>query len=372
MGGDQVLDKTGHQMELVDLGFDSWFQATLQHVGQRDFSLARVTRVDRERLLIRNEYNEVPAEPTGKLRFSADSAQELPCVGDWVLVQLYNDGTLAIVHEVFPRRTFLRRKSAGNKVEYQMIASNIDVAFIMQSCDLNFNLRRMERYLIMANEGHVEPVILLSKSDLVGPEELNRRFSEIRQARIDARILAFSNVTGDGLESLKQELHRRKTYCLLGSSGVGKTTLLNHLLGRETFETKPVREKDSRGRHTTARRELTILDNGALLIDTPGMRELGMIAVSESINDSFSDISSLSEGCRFKDCTHTAELGCAILAAVEEGTLGKDRYQGYLKLMKESAFHEMSYVERRKKDKRFGRMVKTAMDQIKRRKPSSS
>ncbi len=209
-------------MELVDLGFDDWFQAKLQHVGQRNFSPARVTRVDRERSLVRNEYDEVPAELTGKLRFSADSAQELPCVGDWVLVQLYNDGNLAIVHEVFPRRTSLRRKSAGNKVEYQMIASNIDVAFIMQSCDLNFNLRRMERFLIMANEGHVEPVILLSKSDLVGPEELGRRVSEIRQARIDARILAFSSITGDGLESLRQELHRRKTYCLLGRRVLAK------------------------------------------------------------------------------------------------------------------------------------------------------
>jgi ribosome biogenesis GTPase len=252
-----------------------------------------------------------------------------------------------------------------------MIASNIDVAFIMQSCDLNFNLRRMERYLVMANEGHVEPVILLSKSDLVSPAELNSRFSEVRQARIDARILTFSNVTEDGDESLRQELQRRKTYCLLGSSGVGKTTLLNHLLGREAFETRPVRERDSRGRHTTARRELTILDNGALLIDTPGMRELGMIGVSENINDNFSDISRLSEGCRFKDCTHTAELGCAILAAVQDGSLSKDRYQSYVKLMKESAFHEMSYAERRKKDKQFGRMVKTAMDQMKKRKPSS-
>jgi ribosome biogenesis GTPase / thiamine phosphate phosphatase len=156
-------------MELADLGFDRWFQAKLQQVDQREFHLARVTRVDRERYHVRDEHDEVQAEPTGKLLYSADSSQDLPCVGDWVLVQYHNDGTLAIVHEVFPRRTYLRRKSAGNKVDYQMIASNIDVAFIMQSCDLNFNLRRMERYLVMANEGHVEPVILLSKSDLVSP-----------------------------------------------------------------------------------------------------------------------------------------------------------------------------------------------------------
>ena len=358
-------------MVLTDLGFNGWFEEKHKELQSPEFAVARVTRVDKDRYLVRNEHNEVQAEPTGKLLFSATSSQELPCVGDWVFVQYYNDGTLAIIHELFPRRTFLRRKSAGDKVEYQMIASNIDVAFIMQSCDLNFNLRRMERYLVMVNEGHVEPVILLSKSDLVSEEELEKRMSEIRGARINTRIIALSNKTEMGLETVRQELQKGKTYCLLGSSGVGKTTLLNHLLGCEAFETNPVREKDSRGRHTTSRRQLTILGNGALLVDTPGMRELGLMGVGASIDDSFSDIHELSKHCRFNDCTHSVEAGCAILLAVQTGSLSEARYQSYMKLIKESQFHEMTYVERRKKDKQFGRMIKTAMQQLKKRKPSS-
>jgi ribosome biogenesis GTPase / thiamine phosphate phosphatase len=354
-------------VELADLGFDSWFQQKQEESQRPDYGVARITRVDRDRYLVRNEENEIQAEPTGKLLFFTDSSQDLPCVGDWVFVQYYNDDTLAIIHDLLPRKTYLRRKSAGNSVDYQMIASNIDIAFIIQSCDFNFNLRRMERYLVMANEGHVGPIILLSKSDLISEEDLEKKISEIRQAQISARVIAFSNKTAVSLEKVKQLLERGKTYCLLGSSGVGKTTLLNHLLGREVFETNPVREKDSRGRHTTARRQLVVLDNGALLVDTPGMRELGMIAVGTSIDDSFSDIHELSQDCRFNDCTHTVEVGCAILTAVQAGTLDEERYQSYMKLMKESRFHQMSYVERRKKDKQFGRMIKTAMKQIRKK-----
>jgi ribosome biogenesis GTPase / thiamine phosphate phosphatase len=358
-------------MQLKDLGFDSWFEEKRAGLESPDYAIARVTRVDRDRYLVRNEHREVQAEPTGKLLFSADSGQNLPCVGDWVFVQYYNNGTLAIIHEIFPRKSFLRRKSAGDMVDCQMIASNIDVAFIMQSCDLNFNLRRMERYLVMVNEGHVEPVILLSKSDLVSAEELEKRMLEIRDARINARIIAFSNKTETGLEQVRQALQKGRTYCLLGSSGVGKTTLLNHLLGCEAFETNPVREKDSRGRHTTARRQMIALDCGALLVDTPGMRELGLMAVGASIDESFSDIHELSKNCRFKDCTHCVEVGCAILSAVQIGSLSKARYQSYMKLMKESEFHEMSYVERREKERKFGRMIKAAKRELKKRKPSS-
>lgn len=358
-------------MELSELGFDSWHRDGSAERLRPDLAPARVTRVDRDRCLVRNESGEVQAEPTGKLLFATDSSQDLPCVGDWVLVQYHNDGTLAIIHEVLPRKSYLRRKAAGDKVDYQMIAANIDVAFIIQSCDANFNIRRMERYLVMVKEGKVEPVILLSKSDLVGDEELARRLSEIQQAQLDTRIIAFSNQTEVGLETIRQALQSGKTYCLLGSSGVGKTTLLNHLLGREAFETQAVREKDSRGRHTTARRQLSILDNGALLIDTPGMRELGLMGIGDTIGESFSDIYELSLQCRFKDCSHSVELGCAIRQAVETGRLDQARYDSYMKLVKESEFHEMSYRERRQKDKDFGRMVKTAKEQLKKRKPSA-
>ncbi len=358
-------------MELTNLGYDQWFQKKREEINRPDLSVARITRVDRDRYLVRNEKDEIQAEPTGKLLYAVDSSQDLPCVGDWALVQYYNDGTLAIIHDILPRKSFLRRKAPGKTSDYQIIASNIDTAFIVQSCDHNFNVPRLERYLVMANDGGIEPAVLLSKTDLVTPQDLEKKISEIREARIDAQVIAFSNQTDDGILKVRQALQHGKTYCLLGSSGVGKTTLLNHLLGREEFETNPVREKDSRGRHTTSRRQLTVLDNGALLIDTPGMRELGMMGVESGIADSFSDIHRLSEQCRFKDCSHTTEVGCAILRAIEEHELDEERYNNYLKLKKESEFHEMSYVERRKKDKQFGRMVKSAMKELKRRKPSA-
>ena len=358
-------------MKLSDLEYDSRDEENCRNRVGPGYSRARVTRVDRDRYLVRGEYGEVQAEPTGKLLYSTDSGEDLPCVGDWVLVQYHNDGALAIIHEVVPRKSYLRRRAAGKAAEYQMIAANIDVAFIMQSCDLNFNIPRMERYLVMVNEGKVDPAILLSKSDLVGADELAGRISEIRGAQIQAPIIPFSNRTGIGLPEVVQALQSGQTYCLLGSSGVGKTTLLNHLLGHDAFETQPVREKDSRGRHTTARRQLSLLDTGALLIDTPGMRELGLMGVEENIDESFSDIIELSKRCRFDDCSHSVEPGCAILQAVESGQLSQDRYESYKKLIKESEFHAMSYVERRRKEKQFGRMVKTVMQQLKKRKPSS-
>ncbi|HTP12979.1 MAG TPA: ribosome small subunit-dependent GTPase A [Bacteroidota bacterium] len=348
-------------MNPESLGFDAWFQNKRNELQRPDCEVARVTRVDRDRYLVRNGDRDVQGEATGKLLFGTESPEDLPCVGDWTLVQFHNDGALAIIHELLPRKTFLRRRSPGKNVNFQMIASNIDTAFIVQACDADFNLRRMERYLVIARDGGVEPVILLSKSDLLSPDEINGRVSDIRRAKIASQVIPLSNLTSDGTEGLRRVLVKGRTYCLLGSSGVGKTTLMNHLIGQELFETNPVREKDGRGKHTTARRQLIVLDNGALLVDTPGMRELGMMGVEAGIEDSFADIHELSQECRFNDCTHTAETGCAILAAVETGSLTEERYRSYLKLMKESAFHQMSYVERRRREKRFGRMAKSVL-----------
>jgi ribosome biogenesis GTPase len=219
----------------------------------------------------------------------------------------------------------------------------------------------------MVNEGHIEPILLLTKSDLVSPETLEQRISEVRQANINCKVLSLSSVTGFGVDHVRQLLEPGKTYCLIGSSGVGKTTLLNRIIGRDLFETSTVRASDGKGRHTTAQRQLIVLDHGAMLIDTPGMRDLGNIGVSSGLEESFADIWNLSKNCRFSNCTHTQEVGCALLSAIEKGTLHPDRYQSYLKLMKESEYNELSYIEKRRKDKKFGKFIKTAMKHLKKK-----
>ena len=354
-------------MELYDLGFNRWFIQKLKESGKTDYQVARITAVNKDSYLVRNEGGEVFSELAGEFMFSAESELQYPVVGDWAFVQYYNANTLAIIYDLLPRKTILRRKVAGKKIDYQMIASNIDVAFIVQSCDFNFNLHRLQRYLVMINDGHIDPVILLSKSDLVSQKDLERKVSEIRNTGIKCEIIPYSIETGSGLPKIQGVLKSGMTYCLLGSSGVGKTTLLNHLIGRDAFRINLVRKKDGKGRHTTSRRQLVVLDQGAMLIDTPGMRELGNIGVKSGIEESFSDIYELSRNCRFKDCTHTLEVGCSVLGAVRSGSLNEAHYQDYLKLKKESEHYQMSYLEKRRKDKKFGQFIKSVMKQYRKK-----
>jgi ribosome biogenesis GTPase len=351
-------------MKFIDLGFDQWFEAHIDALRQKDHGIARVSAVDRGSYLIKNELGEIPAELAGKFYFRVESSVDLPCVGDWVTVQYYNDDSAAIIHRVFPRKTFLRRKCAGENVDFQMIAANIDIAFIVQSCHFDFNIRRMDRYLVMAADGYVEPIVILTKTDLISHDELAQKIAAIRQTGITARVIALSNITGIGFDEFQQLLMSGQTYCLLGSSGVGKTTLINRLIGQDTFDTKAV-SGTGEGTHTTARRQLIILNQGSMLIDTPGMRELGLLGTSDGVNQGFDDILGLSMNCRYANCSHTLEPDCAVLSAIASGELSEDRFFSYMKLKKESEHHEMSYVDKRKKDRAFGRFIKSAKKNMK-------
>jgi ribosome biogenesis GTPase len=345
-------------MKLSELGLNEGLaNQAIERCGP-GVSIARVTAVDRGRYLIRGEGGEVPAELTGKFLHLAESAAELPCVGDWVCVRYRDAGAQASIHHVLPRRSFLRRKAAGRDVDFQMIAANIDVAFIVQACHFDFNVRRLERYLVMVRDGHIEPVVLLTKTDLVTPEELARLIGRIRLLGVDAKIACISNVTGSGIDQVRELVASGKTYCLLGSSGVGKTTLINRLLGDGTLETRSV-SHTGEGRHTTTRRQLIVLEHGGLLIDMPGMRELGLLGAREGIEETFADIDALAAGCRYPDCRHGIEPGCEIRAAIARHELSEAHLQNYLKLHKEVEFNDLSHLDRRKKDKAFGRFVHT-------------
>ena len=352
---------------LSRVGYGDWVHKQLDEAQRTAHEVARVSAVHKDSFVITKGRGDAFAECSGNFLYQVVSPADLPTTGDWVYADFYDKDSHAIVHGVIPRKTVLKRKKAGKQVDVQLIAANVDVAFILQSVDYNLNLRRLERYLVMVNESKIRPVILLSKCDLIPTDQVAGIKEDISRIAPHTDILAFSNLSGENIEGIKNILLPGLTYCLLGSSGVGKTTLLNSILGREEHVTQTVSRKKQKGRHTTSRRELIQLDNGALIIDTPGMRELANISVDDGIDETFSVLLELVKDCKYGNCSHTREKGCAVLAAVENGELDKQQYKNYLKMKQESAFHEMSYFEKREKDRAFGKMVKSVLKSKKRR-----
>ena len=346
---------------LYKIGLSEELLETIPPASLAQFEIARVVAVHKDSYTLTNGDVEVIGELVGKIMYSASSPLDYPAVGDWVLANFYDENSFAIIHEILARKSLLKRKTPGKKVDFQVIAANVDVAFIVQSLNENFNLRRLERYLVMVNESNIEPIVLLSKSDLLSSDEISQRVHEIHQIMPDLQVVAFSNESDSGSDDVKNIMLPHRTYCLLGSSGVGKTTLINKLIGQQLYITKTVSAKESKGRHATTHRQLIKLDWGAMIVDTPGMRELGNFSVETGIDETFSEIIRLSEKCRFSDCTHNEEKGCAVFEAVKNGLLSAQRYQNYLKMTKETAYNEMSYLEKRKKDKRFGKHCKNVM-----------
>ena len=355
-------------MTLTDLGFNQVLESFIRDNNLSDYTTGRVTQEHRERYIVSTGDNEYEAEITGNLRFSASSRADFPAVGDWVTMTVY-DSDLAIIHRILPRISVLERQAVGKSGEIQIISANIDIALIVQSINNNFNINRLERYISICYSSRIEPVLVISKIDLVTGSILNDAISKLEVRDKKIKYILLSNLTRQGLDQILEFLQKGKTYCVVGSSGVGKSTLINNLLKKNILKTGNISNSTNKGRHISDHRELFVLENGAIIIDTPGMRELGNIGVSDGIEESFSDITELSNGCRFTNCTHTNEPGCSLLAAVHNGELSEERYESYLKLLKESEYHEMSYVEKRRKDRKFGQFVKTAMKEHKKKSP---
>ena len=297
---------------------------------------ARVIAQGRETWRVAGDFGECPANAAGRLRLATEAGADWPAVGDWVAVELRDQGSAAQIQEVLPCRSRFTRKVAGKKLAEQVIAANVDVALLVCALDGDFNPRRVERYLAQCWESGARPVIVLNKADVCQAPQ--KRVDEIERVAMGVPVCAVSGKTGQGFDELENHLARGQTLVLLGSSGVGKSTIVNRLLGRAIQEVEQVRASDSRGRHTTTKRELFALPNGALLMDTPGLRELQLWDADQGISQTFVDIESLAAQCRFGNCRHQGEPGCAVEAAIRSGSLDAARLNNWRKLEREMAF----------------------------------
>jgi ribosome biogenesis GTPase len=320
-------------MNLIDLGWNPRWEVGFEPFKAVGLTPARVAREEREQYIVLTEHAELAGEISGKFRHNAGSRTDFPAVGDWVAVESRAAEGKATIHGLLPRLSKFSRKVAGAKTEEQIVAANVDTVFIVVGLDGDYNVRRIERYLATAWNSGAVPVIVLNKAD--GCDDVSGRVAEIEGNAAGASVHAISALTGAGLEELHRYCLRGATVALLGSSGAGKSTLINSLLGENRQATFAVSEHLSRGRHTTTHRELIVLPTGGVVIDNPGMRELQLWSEESSVDDAFEDIAQLAAHCRFRDCVHKTEPGCAVQAALADGTLPEERFKSYRKLKRE-------------------------------------
>lgn len=340
-------------MNLSDLGWKPSFQSAFETLSPSGLHPARIIRQDKGRYLLQTVTCTLPGLLPGN---RVD--ESLPAVGDWVAIQMLDDGP-AIIVALLPRFSVFSRKAAGVRTQEQVIAANIDVLFLVSGMDGDFNLRRIERYVVQSSDSGALPVIVLNKADLCSNVE--EYLEDVKRVVPGIDVYAVSALQDRGFEAIRSLIHPGITAGFVGSSGTGKSTLVNRLLGSERQSVGAVREDDSRGRHTTTRRELLNLPGGGLVIDTPGLRELQLWGDPDKLQGVFSDIEELALQCRFRDCTHVNEPGCAVNAAVEDGTIDLDRYESFLKLRREFLrFGEqqtiLTRLHQKQKEREFGRM----------------
>jgi ribosome biogenesis GTPase / thiamine phosphate phosphatase len=348
-------------MFLEHLGADESVYGAFSAYARQQLLLARVAVAQRDLYYLYLEDGAARAEPSGKFYYRAPGRASFPVTGDWVAARIVGPGQ-ALVEAVLPRRSCLSRRAAGSSEEEQPLAANADVAFLVCGLDGDFNLRRLERYLALVANSGASPVVVLNKADICS--DLPGRIVETAAVARSAPIVTASTRDPHGLDALRRFLTPGATVALLGSSGVGKSTIANRLLGEDRFLTREVRLHDSRGRHTTVRRELTPLPQTGALIDTPGLRELQLWVGQECIDAVFDDITALAEDCRFRDCTHSGEPGCAVASALESGLVDPGRWAGFQKLRAEAEWHEtivdpLAALERKRKWKAIHKQMRS-------------
>jgi len=351
-------------MTLKDLGLTDEITTFIKDNNLSDFAMGRVTQEHKERYVVSTGENEFDAEITGNLRFSANSRADFPSVGDWVTMTIY-DSDLAIIHKILPRRSVLERQAIGKFGEKQIISTNIDIAFIMQSIDNNFSINRLERYLTICYSANTEPILVISKIDLSTDIDIQNASKKLEKRDKKVKYILLSNLTEQGLDQILEVLQKGKTYCVVGSSGVGKSTLINNLLKKNILKTGQISQSTNKGRHITDHRELFVLESGGIIIDTPGMKELGITDNIEGIKTTFQEIFDLSLKCKFPECKHIDETGCAVIEALNNGTIDKDSFDNFIKIQSEQQRFQTSIFEKHKRDKAFGKMVKNYKKDIK-------
>ncbi len=340
-------------MNLEDLGWDSYFKTHYEkHTDKDDLEPARITQEHKGSYVMINADGEYLSEISGKMRYTARGYSDFPAAGDWVLTKIFPEEKKGIIHAILERKTKFSRKAvlsggmpdSQGKTEEQVIAANIDTVFIVNSMDSDFSLRRIERYMTSIYDGSMNPVIVLNKSDVT--DDTDDYINQVESIAFGVPVIAVSGLTGAGLDGLRKFIHPGETVVFLGSSGVGKSTIINSLTGTDRQKVSSVRESDHKGRHTTTARELIILPEGGILIDTPGMKEFQPWKGEKDTGRAFGDIESFARKCRFKDCSHETEPGCAVQEALANGDLDPGRYRNYMQMKREARYLE-TRVEKR-------------------------
>jgi ribosome biogenesis GTPase / thiamine phosphate phosphatase len=357
-------------MNLENIGWNNDRATHFVSIDTEGATPGRLLRAYRRRYDVQTAEGVLDCEVTGAFRHEHPRLEDFPAVGDWVAVVPVPGEEKGRIHHVLPRQSSFRRVVPGRTSEIQVLAANVDTVFLVSGLDGDFKVRRIERYLTMAYESGATPIIVLNKCDL--EPDLDSRIQAVEGVAFGVPIHAVSSLSGKGIDELKEYVIAGKTVVCLGSSGAGKSSLVNALMGNAVMDTGAVRDGDSRGRHTTTHRELFQTPGGGMIIDTPGIRELQVAGDSEHIDSAFEEVEAVLRGCQFRDCTHEGEPGCAVDAALEAGTLDPARYEAYLKLRREMAYAERrsseNFVhEERKRGKEFGKMCKRVMNEKKNR-----